>query len=124
MPGGNGTGPMGMGPMTGRAAGYCAGFDRPGFMNPMFGRGFGGGGWGRGGGRGRRNMYFATGLTGWQRGAGNWPFFGGPAGAPFPAAMNANQQAEALKNQAASLERALEDIRRQIDELQAKESGQ
>ncbi|GAG62874.1 unnamed protein product [marine sediment metagenome] len=36
MPGGDRTGPMGMGPMTGRAAGYCAGFASPGFMN--FGR--------------------------------------------------------------------------------------
>jgi len=41
MPAGNGTGPMGMGPMTGRAAGYCAGYPAPGFMNPYGGRGFG-----------------------------------------------------------------------------------
>jgi hypothetical protein len=46
MPRGDGTGPMGMGPMTGRAAGYCAGF--PGFMNPMGGRLGLGFGWGRG----------------------------------------------------------------------------
>jgi len=38
MPRGDGTGPMGLGPMTGRAAGYCAGFPVPGFMNPMGGR--------------------------------------------------------------------------------------
>jgi len=30
MPGGDGTGPAGMGPMTGRAAGYCAGYPVPG----------------------------------------------------------------------------------------------
>jgi len=35
MPFGDGTGPRGMGPMTGRGAGYCAGFGRPGFTNPM-----------------------------------------------------------------------------------------
>jgi len=40
MPLGDGTGPMGMGPMTGRAAGYCAGFGVPGYMNPIPG-GFG-----------------------------------------------------------------------------------
>ena len=40
MPFGNGTGPRGMGPMTGRAAGYCAGFGRPGFANPIPGRGW------------------------------------------------------------------------------------
>ena len=38
MPGGDGTGPMGLGPMTGRAAGYCAGYPAPGFMNPIPGR--------------------------------------------------------------------------------------
>ena len=38
MPRGDGTGPMGMGPMTGRAAGYCAGYPVPGYMNPTGGR--------------------------------------------------------------------------------------
>ena len=47
MPGGDGTGPAGQGPMTGRRRGYCAGFNMPGFMNPGFGRGLG-----RGFGRG------------------------------------------------------------------------
>ena len=41
MPRGDRTGPAGMGPMTGRAAGYCAGYAAPGFMNPgpVWGRG-------------------------------------------------------------------------------------
>ncbi len=39
MPGGDGTGPRGMGSMTGRAAGFCAGFNMPGFSNPTLGRG-------------------------------------------------------------------------------------
>jgi hypothetical protein len=57
MPRGDRTGPSGLGPMTGRAAGYCAGYPVPGFMNPTggFGRGLGRGrgrGWGRGFGRG------------------------------------------------------------------------
>jgi hypothetical protein len=47
MPGGDRTGPMGMGPMTGRAAGYCAGYPVPGYMDPIPGRGFGPG-WGGG----------------------------------------------------------------------------
>jgi len=57
MPRGDGTGPMGMGPMTGRAAGYCAGFASPGFMNFSRRLGLGRGGIrgrGRGKGRGRR----------------------------------------------------------------------
>ena len=39
MPAGDGTGPLGWGPMTGRAAGYCAGFPVPGYMNLFVGRG-------------------------------------------------------------------------------------
>ncbi len=42
MPRGDGTGPNGMGPMSGRAAGYCAGFAQPGWTNAgrrFFGRG-------------------------------------------------------------------------------------
>ncbi len=44
MPRGDGTGPAGQGPMTGRGMGYCAGYNAPGFMNCRFGfagRGFG-----------------------------------------------------------------------------------
>ena len=37
MPLGDGTGPAGFGPMTGRAAGYCAGYPVPGYMNPGIG---------------------------------------------------------------------------------------
>jgi hypothetical protein len=49
MPLGDGTGPMGLGPTTGRAAGYCAGFPVPGFTNPIGGRlGLGRGWFGRG----------------------------------------------------------------------------
>ena len=38
MPRGDGTGPRGFGPMTGRAAGYCAGYSTPGFANSYGGR--------------------------------------------------------------------------------------
>jgi len=51
MPGGDRTGPMGSGPMTGRGAGFCAGNGMPGYTRQGFGRGMGGGrgrGWGRG----------------------------------------------------------------------------
>ncbi len=53
MAGGDRRGPRGMGPMTGRGMGYCAGNDRPGFVTDGAGtqaRGFGrgpGGGFGR-----------------------------------------------------------------------------
>jgi len=39
MPRGDGTGPNGQGPMTGRGMGFCAGFNAPGFVNGGFGRG-------------------------------------------------------------------------------------
>jgi hypothetical protein len=51
MPRGDRTGPLGLGPRTGRGAGYCAGHSMPGFMNAYGGRPFAGGprlglGWG------------------------------------------------------------------------------
>ena len=51
--------------MTGRGAGYCGGAGAPGFVSRMCGA-FLGQGRGRGG-RGRRNMFHATGLPGWMR---------------------------------------------------------
>ena len=36
MPRGDGTGPAGFGPATGRGRGYCTGYDGPGFMNYGF----------------------------------------------------------------------------------------
>jgi len=38
MPFGDGTGPRGMGSMTGRGAGYCVGSGQSGFTNPLPGR--------------------------------------------------------------------------------------
>lgn len=40
MPGGDGTGPLGRGPRSGRGAGYCSGYHRPGYANPFPGRRF------------------------------------------------------------------------------------
>jgi len=122
MPGGDRTGPMGMGPMTGRAAGYCAGFAVPGFTNAPGGRGFGG----RGGGRGRRNGFSATGLTGWQRAAAGMPAFGGgqfaqtpPASPGVPPAVSKERELDLLKQQADFLGNSLEQIKQRLDELQA-----
>ena len=94
MPRGDRTGPAGMGPMTGRAAGYCAGYSTPGFMNPYGGRvapggipwGVGGypynaaaGGWGAypayGAFRPRPRSFgfgFGRGRGGFGRGGGRW----------------------------------------------------
>lgn len=78
MPGFDGTGPMGMGPMTGGARGLCnpyaQGYARRG-SGPWPG-------WGRGRGRGFRHIYWATGLPGWMRSgpAGPWD---SPLAAPY-----------------------------------------
>lgn len=50
MPGGDGAGPLGWGPRSGRGMGYCAGFGAPGYGRPFFGRRFRGYGypWPRG----------------------------------------------------------------------------
>ena len=117
MPRGDGTGPMGMGPMTGRAAGYCAGYPVPGYMNPYGGRGGFGGGWGRG----RRNWYSATGLPGWYRASVGLPAWGGPGFVPTvppTTAPSKEQEVEFLKAQAESMEGALGEIRKRLEELE------
>lgn len=125
MPGGDHTGPLGQGPRTGRAAGYCAGYDMPGYMNAIPGGGHRGwsrnrgGNWG-GGGRGWRHRYYATGLTHWQRGGrgpGWWPI-------PHPAADDVprptrEQELGVLQADLRCLEQSTERIRRRIEELNA-----
>lgn len=132
MPAGNGTGPWGMGPMSGRGAGFCAGFGMPGYMNPIPGRGFrlhqgsggqvgmgfgsGRGSWGgRGGGRGRRNMFYATGVPGWAR-------FGGSA-APYPK-PEPEMEKQALRDQAEALQEELEAVKKRLSELETAPAAQ
>lgn len=138
MPAGYGTGPMGMGPRTGRAAGFCAGYDVPGYANPLPGRGLGWGpvlslskGFGRGfwrrgrrgGGRGWRHWYYATGLPGWAR-FGYGPAWGTPPyaayGAPYAPTMTREQEIEMLKDQAEYFQDALDGITKRIEELEQK----
>ncbi len=74
MPRGDRTGPMGMGPMTGRGGGYCTGSGRPAFNQGGWGSFFSNGpglgsGWG-GGGRGLCRWFFGAGLPAWRRFAG------------------------------------------------------
>lgn len=100
MPGGNGTGPMGMGPMTGRAAGLCTGNN----VNPNMGRGLG---LGRGFGRGQG--WCRTGLA-------------TPAGAVAPIVpVMPDQEVDLLKAQADNYKAALQSIEERIAGL---ESGQ
>lgn len=124
MPGGDRTGPIGMGPMTGRAAGFCGGYGSPGYANAAFGRDFGMGygrgrgylGHGGGGGRGWRHWYYATGVPGWARFGG----YGAPYGfaaAGFPA--DPDTEKRALSNQAEALQQELDQIRKRLADLES-----
>ncbi len=115
MPAGDGTGPMGVGPMSGRGMGYCAGFSAPGYMNPAPGQGMGyRRGWNQGGGgRGRGR--------GWRRGGFNMgtPMSqGGFSAAPANPPMSGDYEMQVLQAQAGHLEGALDEIRKRIEELE------
>jgi hypothetical protein len=111
MPRGDGTGPNGMGPMTGRAAGYCAGYATPGFANPVGGRGRGFG-YGRGLGQGFR---------GGRGAAWGWAYSPYAPAAPYaaPATPTAAQEAEALKAQAEYFETQLDALKKRLAEVEA-----
>ena len=111
MPRGDGTGPGGMGPMTGRAAGFCAGYGVPGYANPVPGRGFG---FGRGlglGFRGGRRMYPNAG------------YGMAPITMPYGTEGTPRQEIETLQAQAKSLENALNQINKRITEIESDKSG-
>jgi len=108
MPRGNGTGPDGLGPMTGRRMGYCVGNDSPGFLQrvPGYGAGFLGGNARRGMGRGigRRAM--------WNNIALSHPY-------NTPASyINKEQELQILKNQSEQIIGTLDSINSRIKELE------
>jgi len=125
MPGGDRTGPMGEGARTGRGMGYCGpgsaaevpaervdvgrGFG-PGFGRGGGGRGGGGRGrGGRGGGRGWRNLFHLTGLTGWQRAAQAEP----------QATQAPTEQEQALRQRVTQLEGELAELKQRLDKADA-----
>jgi len=113
MPRGDGTGPAGMGPMTGRAAGFCAGFNMPGYTNSGIGRGFG---YGMGRGRGFRHWFYATGLPGWVRFGGfNHPY----AYPPSYQKPDPEIEKQTLQNQAEYLETELNEVKKRLAALEA-----
>lgn len=121
MPGFNGTGPMGAGPMTGGGRGDCnpsgSSYAVPGFGA---GRGFRGG-FGRGfrGGRG-----YGRGL-GWQGAyppAGGWhgPAYGSAYGSPYP--MRPEDEMNMLRDEAGAVKNELDAINKRIQELESRSS--
>ena len=113
------------------SSGDDVGYPVPGYMNPVGGRGFGffGRGRGRGGGWGRRNWFYATGLTGWQRaglGMGAYgapPVYPAPYPAPYAAELTREQELDALKNQAEYFADALGDIKKRIEDIEAEQKS-
>ena len=111
MPRADRTGPMGMGPMTGRGAGYCNGFAAPGYTNPDgFARGLG---CGLGRGRGHRNMFRATGMPGWAR--YGYPASAGPSEASFDEKTLLTKQAEFLENQLQQVKKRLSSLNEEAE---------
>ncbi len=116
MPGGDRTGPAGFGPMSGRAAGYCAGYPVPGYANPVGGRlgmGFRGGfgrGFGRGAGRGFRRGTFL----------GNpaypaYPVYSSPY--PYQGTMDSKQEMDLLQAEAENIKAELDAVNKRLAEL-------
>jgi len=120
MPAGDRTGPMGQGPRTGRALGYCSGYDSPGYMRPGPGLGFGRG-YGRGYGRG-----FGRGFgRGYGRGYGRgWGYNPEPAYyppyPPQPNEVSAEDEMKMLQDQSKYLKEELEEISKRIEEIKKK----
>lgn len=116
MPRGNRTGPEGRGPMTGRAMGFCAGYNEPGYTSNAPAMGYG-----RGMGRGFRGGFG----RGFGRGLGRG--FGPGIGYNYPMEYEANftptkeEEMNMLKDQAARLKRSLNDIQKRIEELEKEE---
>ncbi len=102
MPGRDGTGPAGMGPMTGRGMGRCTGTATAGNPRPWCGAG--------GHGHGHRNMYHATGLPGTLR-----------SDRAEPDAVKVLDDKELLEQQAEFLENQLEEVKENLKRLGEKE---
>ena len=104
MPRGDGTGPAGQGPMTGRRMGYCAGFSVPGFMNSWFGRGVG---MGRGFGRG----------FGWRKGMMPIQPQVVPVQQIQPQVITEQQEREMLEQELKLIKQEMDEIQKRIKEL-------
>jgi hypothetical protein len=117
MPKGDKTGPVGQGPMTGRATGFCAGHHSPGYMNP--GGKFSGRRFFRGRGRGMMH--------------GHWFYTAGHPGRisndmcfptwdmeyiPCPEEIEPAEESKMLSQQADYLKQQLDDIQKRLSELE------
>lgn len=114
MPAGDRTGPQGMGPRTGRGAGFCAGYDMPGYMNPGFGYRHTRRQFAPWGGYGYRHWYHASGQPSPMRFRGyGWCY---PSTPPSP-----EEEREMLQEQEKWLQEQLEAVRERLAEQESKE---
>ena len=108
MPAGDGSGPRGDGPLTGRAMGRCTGNAAGGYAAaPGRGSGYGFSGRRGGGGRGMRNRYYETGLPLWRR----HPQYDGPA------YNQVSTETESLKTQVQFVTDTIEQIANRVNQL-------
>jgi len=111
MPGGDKTGPWGLGPRTGRSAGYCAGNNVPGYANPGFACGFGSG---RGRGRGFGRGFQGRGRGVWRQGVYPYPASYNPETYPEP---SKEEEKAYLEDMVKGLEEELKMIQQRLQEL-------
>ena len=125
MPRGDRTGPAGLGSMTGRAAGFCAGYSVPGYLNSCGSRTASfSGALGRMGKGRHRNFFYSTGLPGWARYSMGMPAWGGMSYIPYvdyPSSeqqIDFEQEKEVLKSQSEFLNGQLNDIQARLNEIE------
>ena len=113
MPKGDRTGPAGMGPMSGRGFGYCAGYAMPGYA----GRGpVRGAEWFSGFfryGRGNCSRFHRPGFFGRQS-VGAYDYYA-PASGPIP---SKEMEIQALKDELQDYERVTQQLRSRLTELE------
>ena len=114
MPTGDKTGPAGNGARTGRGAGYCAGYEIPGYMHRGPRMGFARGMGRRRGFRRRASFY---------RPFPMWPYAGFPGAYAPPAPRSEEEQASALKAEENWLLERLEAVREQMKDAEEKEEA-
>jgi hypothetical protein len=104
---------MWQGPMTGGGRGWCGG-EAPRMETPASGSGFGAGrGNGHRGGWRHRHWFYEMGLTGWQRAQAGWTHR--DVGLAVDASRE--QKLGTLRQQIASLEQTLTEVRSSLREL-------
>ncbi len=105
MPWGDGTGPDGFGPRSGRGLGFCNGYNSPGYFKRA--RGFG-----YFGGRGRR--FFGNRSWG--------PYWGSRVDLPYNYNPNYFQPSnDEIKNEISNVERYLDDLKKMLEKSNEKE---